>query len=294
MSCVSRQQNTGIPRCTENVGYDVKFVVCPRGTVITTQALAETFASWKTLFNAEGSSRCYPFPKHFLVEPAANESVYETGSGNQQKLIVVNPGKSKFTLLMESLCLAKKLRSFNNGSWSVFPITSTGGIRGITDSTNTLFMPIPYFFNIDSIVLPTPSTFAKQPIIAYPEDAEIFDKSGVVIYPTAFNPITEFDGIHDVVITAVSAPTATGWVIKVETWCDSVPVNGLLVSDFIMHDKDGALITITSVTATGDGEYTFVFPTKTVSVTVQLKNQPDMTLKGYEDDGVAVSGNIAA
>jgi hypothetical protein len=289
-SCTTVQRNTKKPNCIEDIGYVYLDIFVPRGTEIATQVLAETLATWRDLINAAKSDRAYPLTKYFITEVAKNEDVFETGNGNQQAYITTNPGKSKYSIKVDSICYSQKVETLNNGSWSSYRVTSTGGIMGLRDTPDGLkFLPIPVFVRVGSLEEGTPTTKWKQPITVYAENPTLFDKRGVVIYPTAFDPMTQLEGIDDVVIAAVSAPTTTTWVVSVKNACDLTPVSGLVKTDFVI-DTNTAL---SDISETSDGVYLMTYSTHaTGAITVNLKNQPAMTTKYYEASTTPITGTI--
>lgn len=293
VTCTSSQDNTGLPRCGDNMGYPVKFVFVPRGTEFATEAAAIVLANWTTLINSAKADRAYPFPKIFKSEPAADEPVYEEGIGGQSVFVALKSGKSKYSFEMNSICFAKKLASFNDNTWAVFIITSTGKILGITDSTGLKFLPQNCVLRVDSLILPKDTEVGKIPMTLQISNPDLFNRKGVVLDPTAnFDPETELLGIQDVFLSGAT-PAATSWVVTVKTRCDNVAVSGLVAGDWTVM-KGAATVTVATCTETSDGVYTLTYTTQTGTLTCQLKNQPDMTTKGYEDNGTAISGEIPA
>lgn len=292
VTCTSSQNNTGEPRCGDDMGYPKKFVFVPRGTEFATEAAAKVLANWTTLINSASADRAYPFPVIFKSEPAADEPVYEDGLGGQSIFVALKAGKSKYQFTLNSICYAKKLQSFNDNTWAVFIITSTGKILGVTDSTGLKFQPQNCVLRVDSPILPTDTTTGKIPITLQMVNPALFNTNGVVLDPSAtFDPETQLLGIQDVYLTGAT-PTATTWAVTVKTRCDNVAVSGLVAGDFTVLKG----VTPVSVTAaeTADGVYTLTYSTQSGDLTCQLKNQPDMTTNGYEDAGIAITGSIPA
>jgi len=292
ITCTSSQSNTGIPRCKEDLGYPKKFIFVPRGTEITTEALANTKATWTTLFNAAKADRGYPFPVTIKNEPAANEPVYEELIGGRKEFVALKAGQSKYSLELTSLCYMKKLMTFNNGTWAVYIIDSNGRIWGLTDSTGLKFLPQDCFLRVDSPEMPTDASIGKIPVTLQIANPTLFNEMGVSVKPTAFDPETELLGLQDVTLTA-GAITATTWVMTVKTTCDLVEVSGLVAGDFLIATAAAPTVDITHTTVESpDGTYTHTYATQSGALVCNLKNQPAMTTKGYEAGTTNITATI--
>jgi hypothetical protein len=293
VDCATNTQNTGQPRCGDNMGYDEFVMAVPNGTEFATEAAAKVLDNWTTIINAAPSDRGYPLPKFFKSEPAKNEDIFEEGIGGQSAFVAKKAGKGAYETLWISKCFAKKLQSFNDKAWSVFFFTNTGKIKAVTDSATKLKVQAQKaLIRVGSDIMPTDTTAGKVPITIQLLNPTLWDTNGIVIDPSAtFDPATDLLGIQDVYLTGAT-PTATGWVITIKTTCDNATVSGLVTADFVML-AGTTPVTIATVTETSDGVYTFVFPTQSGTVSMGLLNQPAMTTKGYEDNGTAITGTIA-
>jgi hypothetical protein len=264
----------------------VGIIICPRGTSIATQTLAETEATWTTLINSARAARVYPFPKWNKFESPVEDTIFFEGDVER---LAIREGNVRMTATYISLddCRLKAFRSFNGGEWSAYFITEKGFIFG-KSSNGTLFEP--FDIKLHTANQNWPAT-GKDPYMTkvfidllYPED---WTDRGISALPTAFDA-RNMEGLTDCILTT-SEPSAAGasatFKLTVTTACEGAAVTGLVATDIllkIMSSSVNAPIA-TAVDTLSNGVYLITCNTTAVAHTVYFKNQPAMTTKGYED-----------
>jgi hypothetical protein len=117
-------------------------------------------------------------------------------------------------------------------------------------------------------------------------DGDLFHSDGAFIAPLTnvtnpWNPNNDLIGIKDCKIV-ITSPTATTCTATVTGFSDNVPIEGLLVADFLLTTAALVGVTLTTSTEGAPGVYAWVYPTATGAHLASMKNQPDMTTKYFE------------
>lgn len=254
ITCTTSISNTGHSECSVDVGFDVGHVFVPRGTEIDTEANAKLLATWTTGIKDVANTRWYPFLMSVKQEFAEDESVYEEMSQGKDEYLYTKTAKDRFFLPARLMTpkMVKNLRSFNDGTWAAYIITSNGYIKG-KSIDGVKFLPIDVELQVEAQAKGTDSTGAHLPYTVRMETYTDWNDYGEVVKPTAFNPQVELQGLRDVDLAVSGVPNATTLVITVATDLNAKAVTGLILADFVFTDSG----TPDSVAETPDGTYTF-------------------------------------
>lgn len=281
ITCSSLIENTGHSDCNVDVGFDIGHVFVPRGTEIDTEANAKLLATWTTGIQADAGSRWFPVPPSVKQEFTADEPVYESLAQGKEQYLYTNTSKDRFFISANTLTpkFVSNLNSLNNGVWAAYIITSNGYVKGKT-TDDTKFLPI----NVDIRVEPqrkaTDAEGAHLPYTVRLVDYQDWNVYGAIVKPTAFNPVTDLEGLLDVDLAVSGVPTSSELIITVATNLNAVAVTGLVLADFAFTTSG----TPDSVAESPNGTYTFT-DTDLASGSVTLKSPSAMTTTGYESTG---------
>ena len=288
LNCGTNLGNTGLQKCKEDFGVWEKLILVPADLEIESEANGLLEETWIDLINSAMSSRAFPLPIHFNAEPNVEEAQYAEGWNGKQSFVREGKDIVKFTLEDIAFYNHKELRKHNGRSnLGVYILTSNGYILGYSKD-DTKFLPLSLEdFRVEKRSFSDGSDVDRTMINVVFGDAKEWNDNGVWLKPTLWNPLL-LDGVKDVSLTATLV-TATGCTINVAGVSDGVALLGLALSDFsLIKDSDSSVVTITSVTPTATaGEYTIVYPSITGTHSLNLVNQPAMTLKGYESIAAA-------
>ena len=280
LNCTTAAGNTGKQNCVEDFGQDDLIIICPASTEIATKTLAETEATWISLFNAASSSRCYPLFGHFNGEFDNEGRVIETGWAGKKRTVRGGTRSATFTFVDIPFYNHKELRKHNGRTnLAYFAITANGYIRGWSDD-NTVFKPFPlsdFFVNDRS-----DNTGAELDAssVSLEIDGKYWNDNGAWVKPSGFDPLL-FDGVKDVSLTGVLAATSS--TITVVGASDGGGVVGLIAANFKLTSDAAPTVPITVVVGTdnGDGTYDLTWASITGAHTLTLFDQPIGT-NGYE------------
>lgn len=285
ITCSELKKNTGISNCVIVPGFHKKHIFVPRGTEIATETLAETLSTWTDLTHAGTATRAYPLPGAVKPEFVQDEPVFEDlGEGNEA-YVRTNTSKDTFYINAEIVTptFNANVQALNNGVWACYIVTSNGYILG-KSTDGTKFLP----FNCSVRVLPQNKATADQaPHLPYTvrlESYEDWNLYGAAVKPTAFNPLTDIDGLLDVNLTISGTPSSSEIIVDVKTDLNADGVTDLVIGDFsFLKDSDGSAQTPDTMTESTsvDGRYTFDF-TGLVDGTVDLVVPASLSIDGYE------------
>lgn len=285
ITCSTLIKNTGESSCSVNYGKDVKHILVPRGTEISTAANAILLATWTTGINAVSASRYRPIMTSWRSEFTQDEPVFQTGDYGAEDFLYVTSAKDVFYLQGSKITpkFNANMQSLSNGSWAVYTVTSNGYIKGKTVD-GVKFLPIPCTFRM----LPQrKNTDAEGAELAYTirmDSTDDWNLYGAAVKPTDWNPKTSLTGLLDVNLAIVGTPSATEVVVSVLTDLNSDAVSTFAVGDFLFYKtSDDTAQTPESMTVV-NGVYTFVF-TSAVGGYVNLKAPSAASIKGYESTG---------
>ncbi len=281
LNCASNFGNTGVPLCYEDFGLDRKLILVPPGSEFATSAEPIVLANWTTNINATTSDRWYPYPANVDIEDNSEDDVFEESALSTD---FVKDGKKRLRYKLEAIPLGlhQQLRTHNSGKWSCFIATDEGYIKGRTVA-GTKFESIPCtLLHVEKQTSVTGDALQRTYVVLE-FDASDWDDRGAWVKPTAFDPVSDLNGILDVEVYEVTSLT-TDITFGVKGLYDSQEITGLgyadLVLDATLASEDDGTITDNS-----DGTYTLTAtapPFTTGARTITLANQPSMTTKGYE------------
>jgi hypothetical protein len=281
ITCATLIKNTGQSDCNVDVGFDIGHVFVPRGTEIATADAAKLLATWTTGIQADAGSRWYPVPSSVKQEPTPDEPVYEALSQGAEQYLYTNTSKDRFFISANILTpkFVSNMNSLNNGIWAAYIITSNGYIKGKT-TDDTKFLPINVTIRVEPQRKATDAEGAHLPYTVRLDDYQDWNLYGASVKPTAFNPVTDLEGLLDVDLAVSGTPSATTLVITVATDLNNIAVTGLVLADFVFTDSG----TPDSVAESPDGTYTFT-DTDLLTGSANLKSPSAMTTSGYESTG---------
>lgn len=289
--CSTTKKNTGRPDCEANYGFVQGVILSPRGTQIATKTLVQTEATWTALFNAALSGRSFPINPSLnylqAIEPTNDDPVFEEGLNGAQ--FKVRDGNRRFKFVFGNIPDSWKdgPRSLENSLWDAWLIMSNDYIRSYTpDGTKRQ--------GFKAKVHGGNTTFAanSNEIEKYTFYVDILDPSKMGDLAVADECTettgdffaTDLDGLIDCDITVVSQTTAQV-IIDVKTENGETGVPDLVTADFVILNSAGAEVSLTAAeSATIPGRYTLTATLTAGTYSVNLRNQPAMTTKGYESN----------
>lgn len=262
-SCSSTASNVGAKQlCDNNLTVIRRFIVCPAGYEISTEANALLQSTWTTAIRTTTANRIYPFPLADSITPEMTDDVYQEFPLSGAKF--VKDGMMGLTINLNiNKALARKLRTFNNRPCSVFLVDENGNILGWSDDGTKVKAFNVQELRIKSQTLPDGTAVVETPVKLVLKDASEWNDYGVVIQPT-WNPL-ELDGVYDVVVEIVSSSSTSLTVrVNIDSFAVTDPngqITGLVKADFALKDDTPSAETITTTTDNGDGTYTHAFST---------------------------------
>ena len=273
--------NTGRQTSVESFGTDDLIILVPDSTEIATKTLANTEATWTTLFNAAIATRGYPLFGHFNAEFDQEGAVDEEGWNGMSD--TVRDGKLKAKFIMENISFYnhKELRKHNSRTeLAYYKVTSQGYIKGWSDD-GIVFKPFPLSkFNVNYRNDSDGSVIDRTSVSIEEKDGSKWNDDGVWVKPTAFDPLL-LEGIKDCTITGTLGATAA--TITVRGASDLVGVVGLLAANFNLSADSAPTVPLAVTVAVDnlDGTYDLTWSSITGAHTLTLFDQP-VTTAGYE------------
>lgn len=289
LDCNGSLSNTGSAACREDFGMIGRWIIVPPGSAGEFAARADALveANWETMINAASANdRARPLAKVFQLEANDEETIYEEGSDGAKD--PVREGRYDGTYIsLLSLCEHKKYRTMNGNKLKGYRVTKNGYIQGTTNGTK--FTPFDIeLLEVEKQTRNDGSVKEKTRIRIVESNPTEWNDRGWWVKPTAFDPLTDLDGIIDVVLAEVGVSTATSTVFTVKTDCGAKPIDGLVKADFLLVDAAGndEVAKITSITSNGNGQYTAVWDTLGADTyTLTTSGVGTMTTQGYADTG---------
>jgi len=136
---------------------------------------------------------------------------------------------------------------------------------------------------VEKLLLNDGSVSSKIPVYIALEDPTEVSLSGALI---AGSSVRQLVRLKDVQLAIVGTPTATTIVVTVKTSCDDLPVNGLIVADFVLVTAVGVPQTISSLVEV-NGTYTLT-GTGLVTGRLNLRLPSALSIDAYESEAFAV------
>lgn len=284
MSCATTINNLQKSLCSPSYGQIRKVWLDPDDTGVTlVNALLQ--ATWTTKVNLVEADRMY------VLNENPFDAVWEFGEaqileGNTTMRKKANDGTQRLTLTYANLSLCKKdaLKSLDGQTKYAYFITSNEYILGGGDSTNLKPVEVKIFVD-EAHPSETANDLWKTNV-----HIDIVPTSG--IWVNAVDPFTAnawrpslLNGIEDVLFSSITSDVSDGEVVfDVTTFCDGTEVVDLTThGDFLVKlASSGAALTTTGLTYVGNTATLAVTGLTEAAHTIELKNQPTMTVKGYE------------
>ena len=268
--------NTGTPDCVSIGSVTYRLVGVPtydssgvRNFIDTTDTLDSAY--FTALINqADDSKRWYPLPPMLNVEDVRAEDITE--SFNDGSIAFIQEGSRTFTgitIKKPSPELLGKIKSWRCSQISVYVIDIDGNILGDGSESGKL-----YPFKVDSetwspkYMKTTDTTKAKIQIdYTYAKD-EVDENIKMIGASETSIDVKDLQGLQDVTAAAATSIAVTGFVTSLTgsygTAVSPNTIKGLLLADFTLYNETTtSAVTITTVTETPDGTYTFVFGAET-------------------------------
>jgi hypothetical protein len=298
-TCANSSQNLGSPNCVEVMKYANRFFLIP---LTDNAGVANKIASGTTVDNAFIIARLNDTDssqRWFLISNVKNAIIAERGDDVNQDFedgsstfIEEGVATTSFIVASSSPTMVGKLKSHRCSTMGFMYVDKDGRIWGLTDGTGDLY-PIaiePETLSVKA-AYPTPTATYTIPVTfkwrkdMYDEDLGYWDNSVTWSNPTIASLLD--------VNVAVSNITTTGYKLTLTYDYGAVnsalPVKGLVVADFVSSvggatskvrrtNNTPADVSITSVTESPDGVYTFVIPTATSADTLQ----PAASKQGFD------------
>jgi hypothetical protein len=213
--------------------------------------------------------------------------------GNTGRSFKVRDGYAKYELVFDNLtfCQMQRLKTFDGLNCYAYAITKNESI--IAGDSGTNIVP----FEVDIYVGEPISPENKDGFWTIKMYINIVQTNGYFAY--VINPYdqvsnpwrpSQLEGIETVEINVISSDISDKTVIfDVTSICDASEINTLLThGDFLVEVvSTGADLTTASITQVGN-RYTLIMdvgtPLTAVPHYISLKNQPTMTVKGYETE----------
>lgn len=218
--------NTGFDKCNRSLGAIAMIILTTDDFHIDTEAQALTYAAWETGIQAR---TVFPLPKVWSFTDQSEKDAYETSPLGWKKLGKEGLYGGEF-LLDAPLGMQIALRSFNGADLRVFYVDINGNILGMSTLGVILQGYKVGLFNCEGMSSVTAAGETRKIVVHLDESTpKDRDDYGVVVYPTAFNPL-ELEGLKDVDLTVVTA-SATHIVFDAKTHLGQVGVTGLIFTD---------------------------------------------------------------
>jgi len=286
-SCEVSFLNTGLPNCIPAYRVWKKLIIVPltandgtKNKILSSDTLNAAFFNGK-INNVDSSKRWYPLPKMKNVESTKADSILESFADQSQ--LFVAEGVRGFTgqLVNQSATFAGQLKAARCTDFGFYAIDGNGSLYGYTNNETGVIYPIPVDKNTWNPIwtLPTDTTVEKV-TLNFQFDATLQDEYIGQIVSSDITGINLLDvsGLIDIFSEVVSCST-TALVVKMYNRYGSafnkLPMEGLIIGDFfdtvggavgkLYNVTDSAAVTISSVTESPDGTYTFAFTAQTVA-----------------------------
>lgn len=281
--CDYSLQNTGQPNCMPLWLYGVHKILVP---LMDSAGVENKIAAGATVNDAyiqarfgdtDKTQRWYPLKNIKNATMTRAEDVVEDFDDGTKNFIKEGVLTNTYLLASKNPTLLGKIKSFRCEAMGEYTVDKGGKIIGRVDSAGNCY-PIAIEPNTLSAIPLYPTATSSYNIqITYDWRQDMYDEE-IGAYGNTVNWSSSLnDGLRDVNIALGDTP-ATTTTFEVELTYDygdvnnKLPVKGLVAADFTLAEVSptpGA-ITITSVTETADGVYSFVIPTQTSADVLRL------------------------
>lgn len=291
-SCEVSFLNTGTPNCIPAYKIWKKFIVVALtandGTdnyISSSDTLDASYFSAKTN-HVDASKRWFPLPAMKNVESTKADNITETF--NDQSVLFVQEGVRGINALLvgQGPTMVGQLKTARCSQFGVYAVDGDGSLYGYTNNTADKLYPIPVDNNTWAPVWEMPSDTTVQKIkLTFQFDANLQDEYIGQIVSNDITGVNLFAlrGLIDVDSTVVSC-SQTQLVVKLYTKYGSafnkLPIEGLAITDFyssvggtasrLYNVTDSAAVTISAMTESPDGTYTFTYASQTVADVIRI------------------------
>ena len=258
-------------------------------------AAGKLIAAWTAKINDSEANRMFII-KFQKQELADNESVIEELSGNNFAEVMVKSGMDKFYINGVSTEFLARLKTFTNEEYYMYRFYSDNTFEGVSETPVTSQTSASKVQGervkivIGQQKEKTGTEAQKAVINVKSQEPEYAISNGMTVnlnIGTSDFHVGELEGIMNTVLT-VSGNSVTVTDLK------GAGVEGLVAADFYAKKvSDGSVITLTCVPNTVT-PYIYALTGYAGAALLLLKNQPNMTLKGYEYKGAAVAITLLA
>ena len=284
--------NTGTPNCAPIASVIKKVILVPtykadgtRNYIDLSVTLDEAYLT--TALNAVADERWFPLPTLENVTSERAESSFETAPSGRRAFIKQGTRTLTGEIWDAYPQLLGKIKASRCVDVSAYIVDYDGNLLGISNITENRLYPIKLDKqSVDAnLIFATDSTKQKLSFTFAWDDSEKDEEVYMIVDGEDFT----FDalaakGLLDIYVT-YSGITTTGFVAALYTQYGSRKTlsvdSGLLIGDFSLYNNTtSSSITITSVTESPDGTYTFVIPIQTSADVLTLtpsKNGRDYT-----------------
>jgi len=293
MPCNTNIDNQKNSDCNPNIGQIIKaWLLKSKQTITLVNAQLE--ATFTALINLVAASRMYVLSQNpSEVTPDVGDAVMIEGNTNFSEK--GKDGKQVITITYANirLCRAQALKSLDGKTMYAFFITENEYVLGAGNTTNLVTNEVKLYVSEPK---PAKATGGGWETVLR---IELIPVTGIWInaieeYNTNGWRPTQLSGISDVLFSNITADISAKTIIFDATeFCDGTDIVALnTVGDFkVTLESTGVEITLDSITWNGNTGTLAVntgTPLTAFNHTIELRNQPTMTVKGYETRSAVV------
>lgn len=303
--CNASLGNSGVPNCVNIPNVTYKMFVTPtfdstgaKNYIDTTATLDSTFftdllnAGRSGATNTDEKQRIYPIGAFKNVEDVRGDDITE--GFNDGSTTFIQEGTRTFTGVIidrPSPTLLGKMKGWRCSQISAYIVDTDGNLYGNGSESGKL-----YPFRLDSetwspkFMKTADTTVAKiQLDFTYAKD-EADEDIKMILSSETTPDVRDLVGLIDVNAGAATSITTTGFVTALTFDYGSAVTaqdfKGAVLADFDLYNETTtSSVTITSVTESPDGTYTFVIPLQTSADVLTLNLQKD----GFEMTALTIT-----
>lgn len=287
MSCATTISNMYKSSCSQSLGQIQQYWLFKSSKSVSeiNSLLEET---WTTLINQSSATRMYvqsQKPTDVVVE--IGEDIYTEGNTGFKEKGKDGKQSLTFTYSNISLCKAQELKNLDGQNMFAYFVTENENILATGNDDDIVTNEVKIFVSEPKPSDATGQGWKVNVRIELVQTTGIWTKSVDPFTANAWRP-TQLDGIKDVVFSNIAADISAKTVIfDVTSYCDNIEVIDLTdKTDFVVEvASTGVALTIASVTYNGNTATITVdvgTPLTAVLHNLRLKQQPAMTIKGFE------------
>jgi len=284
MGCSKDNLNTG-KGCPTNYGYVLAIgFIDEEGAVPFATEADVTLANINLLIPADRPNRLFPVVAENVVFND-NEIVFETVAQGINIQTEKTAGTDEFHVKALSACEQERLMSYGKTRQKVVYFTSEGFVLG-TELADGSIDGIESFVHAVMMKGSASQVSAIKLMVQNINPNDFEDRPAIVEVVGLVSK--RLEGLRNADLTEVGTSTSILTVAKVLDSCRStalneVPILGRLLTDFLIVDLAGVIVTITSIVDNEDGTYDLIFSTiPAETYTVSLVAPKDSSDGKYE------------